>query len=311
LEAPLISADRPQLELLYQISSLTKAENTGAKCIRFFNGDTGWASEEQRALFAEKTAFLDAVLFDNPLLQEFVLCNVPELKNKTQLICQLERPLKRFVKVNLAAVDRRIAMLGRWISSVPHGLRADQYVSFPVPRKHFRFLGKRWYFMAANKPHKTVLNDRARFERDYGSLAFGLSHLYDVFSGSREIFLANRECCFSLTGQRLSLSAVNHGSHTPNYAHPVYYGFTNTANKDVNYLMYGIIPILAHDVNPFHRQLVDKGMAVLIDSPDDLQDLLEIDDQTILAMKRNIADNVDLFTFETEAEKVLGILNTS
>lgn len=309
LESVLSPGDRLQLELLYQISRLVKAENTGSTCIRYFNGDTGWASEEQRNVFAEKTAFLDVVLFDNQLLREFVLYNIPELKDKKQLICQLEKPLRRFVKVNLEAVDRRIAVLGRWVSSVPHNLGPDQFIRFPIARKHLKILGEKWYFMAANRPLKRVLRDRTRFERGYGRLAFGLSHLYDVFSGSKEIFLADKDFCFSLVGQRLSLSAANHGPYTRSYTHPLYYGYTNTANKDINCLMYGIVPILPHDVSPFNKQLIEKGMSVLIHTTDELHDLLKLGDETILAMKRNIGNNMELFTFETEAQKVVAVIN--
>ncbi len=303
--APVDDAGEFQLELLHQVSQITKTENTGSTCIRYFNGDTGWASELQRSKFAEKTRFLDAVLYDNELLQEFVLHNIPELKEKKQLICQLEKPLARFVHLNLNDTDKRIAILGRWISTVRHNLRKDQYVKFPVRRWVF---GWKKLFMTGNRPYKTILRDRVRFQSQYGSLAFGLSHFYDVPSGSKEAFVSDKEFFFSLLGQRLTLAPANYAAPEP-YIYPLYYGFTNTANKDINYLMYGIVPIIAHDINPFNKQLLDKGMCVKVDSIDELPGLLEMDDDKILSMKQNIANNMELFTFEPEAEKMLGILN--
>jgi len=309
LEPWLNGSDQFQLELLYQVSRAIEEEHTRSKCIRYFNGDTGWGSQRQRDLFAEKTHLLDAVLFDNSLLQDFVLYNIPEFEGKRQLICQLERPLKRFVKVNHTTVDKRIGILGRWVSSVFHRLSARQVVRIPHWRCFLKMFGRRRFFMSGNRPLDTLLRDRASFQARFGTLSFGLSHIYDVLSGSKEFFLNNREFCFSLPAQQMTWSAANADNSRAHYIHPVYYGYTNTANKDINCLMYGIVPILPHDVNPFNQELLEKGMAVKIDSIDELSDLLTLDDEVILSMKRNIANNAGLFTFEPEADKILAWMN--
>ena len=46
-----------------------------------------------------------------------------------------------------------------------------------------------------------IYNDRKYFFTNYGNISFGLSHFYDIFDNSVDIFLRNKDFYFSLDGQ--------------------------------------------------------------------------------------------------------------
>ena len=64
------------LDIAYEISKYNKYNKCGATVVRGFNGDTGFSSIDAINMFNEKIKYLDALIFDNSLLEEFVLKNI-------------------------------------------------------------------------------------------------------------------------------------------------------------------------------------------------------------------------------------------
>lgn len=65
-------------------------------------------------MFNEKIKYLDALIFDNSLLEEFVLKNIPNANNIKRYLGWMETPLERFVKNNTdAKINKSCISLGR------------------------------------------------------------------------------------------------------------------------------------------------------------------------------------------------------
>ena len=304
-----------ELEIFYQITAYNKQHKKGAVSVRYFNGDTAFASQQAAETFARKTRYADYLFFDNDLLREFVFSSVPALAKKPSFIYWLETPLKRFAgKPNLKKVDRRFVQMGRNIASLFVDLPAP-LLYFPLPRLHS--LKKRihkfhnWrhglqdsYMLAGGVPLEKLDADRLSFQRGRSSLAFGLSHMYDTFSGGTEDFKKYKDFFFSLDGQRFALRPSFPGLDTRHAA----YQFVNNASKDASYLMSAIIPIISHTEHSLYKELVKRKMAVCVHTPKDLHKVMSMPDEEIFAYRRNIYENRELFTFDHTAERLVALL---
>ncbi|TXJ20784.1 hypothetical protein EPJ79_06500 [Brachyspira aalborgi] len=88
------------LDIAYKISKYNKDNNYRAIVVRGFNGDTGFCSIDAINMFNEKIKYLDALIFDNSLLEEFVLKNIPNANNIKMYLGWMETPLEIFIKNN-------------------------------------------------------------------------------------------------------------------------------------------------------------------------------------------------------------------
>lgn len=300
-----------ELELLAKISTYNKENNCGAFVIRFFNGDTGFGSYEIACRFGECLKNVDLLLFDNDLLKEYVLQNVPSLENKPSLIGWLETPLKRYVKHNKTALIEKIFLsMGRVICSSSIKYPAT-LLRYPRPSKGYKGLERliKWFYfriirglpdsyhVAGQDSFKNILSDREQFFDKNSSIAFGLSHFYDIFHNSVERFKRNKNFLFSYDG-----STMANQCSTPKEC---YYAFCNNPSKDATYLMNGIIPLISHNLHNVYRDLVARRMAILIKDISDFEKVIKMSNAEIQEYRDNIYKNLDLYTFEPVADNII------
>lgn len=296
-----------ELDILYRLSKFSFDEKRKATFVRFFNGETGFGDEETAKQFAEKTQYVDAFMFDNDQLKDFVLANDPNARNKQLLLGWVETPLERFCYHNTGKIERKICSLGRVLCSAPSwklDLSLLPMRRFPGSKIKFldRIRGrKEFYQMAGAVDNVNILyRDRKLFYRLEASCAFGISNMYDIFSGSIEDYHRHRDFYFSPFGQTMP--------HNVCSCHETYYQFCNNANKDVCYLMNGIIPLIPHTEHNVYKSLIEKKMAILIKCPEDIGAVLTISDAEIQEYRDNIYANRDLFTFDHVAEMLSNLI---
>lgn len=322
------------LDIAYKISKYNKKNNCGAIVVRCINGDTGFGSIEKVNLFNEKIKYLDALIFDNSLLEEFVLKNIPNANNIKRYLGWMETPLERFVNNNINdKIDKSFISLGRILCSTKidykdKAIFYGYYEDNPIDRKYIdniilgyqenldyliiKLFGIR---LSIKKKRKVfplnlaggtndinkIYNDRKYFFTNYSHIAFGLSHQYDIFNNSIENFLRNKDFYFSLDGQNICSNILS--------PKEMYYAFINNPSKDVTYLMNGIIPLISHNLHNVYKEFIDKKMAILIKTEDDIENTLNISDYEILEYRENIYKNRHLFTFEKTADLLINLLD--
>jgi len=298
-----------ELEVLYNLSKYNKNKGCGAKTIRYFNGDTGWASEAMIRFFDKNITYVDLLIFDNESLMEYVKENIPSANNKKCCIGWIETPLDRFVVHNINKIKKRIVSLGRSLCC----LNAEEmkYKELPISfypidkksvsffcKKWRKFLGMKWsYSLAGQALPQKIYEDRKLFQKAEGVTAFGLSHMYDCFLVSPEEFTKNKKYYFSLEGQRKKLSKKS--------PKECYYAFVNSPNKEACYLMNGIIPLISNTQNSYYKQMLEKKMAILIKTPKDLEKILKMSRKEIQKYRDNIYNNRYMFTFETVGNMIM------
>lgn len=318
------------LEITYNISKYNRENKCGAKVVKWFNGDTGFCSQEMVDFFNYKIKYVDVLIFDNDLMKEFVLKNIPNAKNIKSYVSWLETPLERFVQNNICKkIDKKFISLGRLFSSkqIPVKYLSYDFINHDINRKLidniiFGWQSNRIYFIlyifgiaitikkklampfnlaGGINDISIVYKDRNIFFDKHKKYAFGLSHFYDIFDNSINNFLLNKDFYFSINGQNIA--------NNINAQKELYYQFCNVPSKDITYLMNGIIPVISHNLHNIYRQLTDKKMAILVKQPNDIADLqyMHIDD--ILEYKSNIYKNRELFTFEKSGELLINLLN--
>lgn len=295
-----------QLDILYRISKFNSEYHSGAKCIRWFNGDTGFGTPENIELFSNKIQYVDTLIFDNDQLREFVLTNIPSARDKNTLIGWIETPLERFVNHNNRSINKQICCLGRFLCSTPSYI--TNFKQLPIkkyPLKHLNLIDrikgrKRGYQMAgATDNMDALLRARELFYRFESTCAFGLSHMYDTFSGSVEDYRRHKDFYFSIFGQNFP--------HNVCSCYEAYYPFCNNVNKDVCYLMNGIIPLISHMEHNVYREMIKREMAILIKNPWDVKNVLNMPNQAIQRYRDNIYKNRDLFTFDHVADMIMDL----
>ncbi|MEI0700176.1 hypothetical protein R4K92_14770 [Brachyspira intermedia] len=323
------------LEALYKISKYNKENNCGAKVIKCFNGDTGFSNNEYLSMLKEKLQYVDVFTFDNSLLEELIIKNIDYIKNKKRYILWMETPLKRYVNKNDTTInEKKYLTLGRIISSIPidyMGKLIDIGYFFnyypPLSKnisillgyietlkyKTFYIFGikinikkkdvKAKYSLAGIGSFQKILEDRKLFFENYKNISFGISHFYDILNGSVNSFIKNKDLFFSINGQDL-VNNVNSNIE-------MYYGFCNNASKDLTYLMNGIIPLIPHNLHNIYKSMVDKKMAILINNKKDIYDVLNLTDEQILEYRKNIYENLYIFTFDNNAEILINELENN
>ena len=325
------------LDIAYKISKYNKDNNCGATVVRGFNGDTGFGSIDAINMFNEKIKYLDALIFDNSLLEEFVLKNIPNANNIKRYLGWMETPLERFVKNNTdAKINKSYISLGRVLCSsiIDYGDKVkftgyeDYFDNQKINRKNIDNIILGWqnnldYFVISlfgikisyKKKRRllhfnlaggcedinNIYNDRKIFFNNYNFTTFGLSHFYDIFNNSIENFLRNKDFYFSLDGQNVCSNILS--------PKEMYYSFINNPSKDVTYLMNGIIPLISHNLHNVYKEFIDKKMAILIKTEDDIENTLNISDYEILEYRENIYKNRHLFTFEKTVDLLINLLD--
>lgn len=317
------------LELTYEISKYNRDNKCGAKVVRWFNGDTGFGSQEIVDYFNEKIQYVDALIFDNSLLEEFVLKNIPNASNIPRYVSWIETPLERFVKNNINTnIKKEFISTGRLITSTRTPVK---YISYnfanpQISRNNDKIIlgsqSNRIYTiiyifgikLTLKKKLKMtfnlaggiddiniIYNDRNNFYNKHSEISFGISHMYDIFNNSLNNFLKNKDFYFSIYGQHLT-NNVGSGKE-------LYYTFCNVPSKDLTYLMNGIIPIIPHNIHNVYKELVEKKMAILVKEKYDMKKLYDMDIDEILEYRTNIYNNREFFTFEKSGKLLLSILN--
>lgn len=91
---------------------------------------------------------------------------------------------------------------------------------------------------------------------------------------------------------------------TKNYSHHFHSHYEEVQNSYrisedlLGFLQFGIIPILPKNSNDFYHKLCDKGMAICLKSNIEYFDPTLIDNNLISSMRKNILENLELFTFD-------------
>ena len=176
------------------------------------------------------------------------------------------------------------------------------------PRKKLKFLDKlrgrkqRYQLAGAVDNLETLYQDRKLFYKWEASCAFGLSHMYDTFSGAVADYHKHKDFYFSLFGQNMP--------HNSGARYEAYYPFCNNVNKDLSYLMNGIIPLISHTEHNVYKEMVKRKMAILIKKPEDVSAALKLSDQEIQTYRDNIYKNRVLFTFDHVGEMLLNLLTS-
>lgn len=302
-----------ELDILYNISKFNYDNKLGAKIIRYFNGDTCFGSQEIIEIFNKKIKYVDTLIFDNDLLKEFVITNIPNAKNKKALLGWIETPLKKHVKHNQSTeYSKEFISLGRVLCSKQLQKSIyEQTIFYPKPHKKFNgikkllykiknYLIKRRkesYSLAGQNSLQTLKHDRETFYTTHKSICFGLSHFYDIFRGSIDDFKKNKKLYFSLQGQSLCSNIF-----APKEA---FYAFINNPSKDIGYLMNGIIPIISHTEHNVYKEMIKRKMAILVKTQDDILSVLKMSDKEIQEYRDNIYANRDIFTFDHVGQMII------
>lgn len=307
---------KQQLEVFHRITKFVEDNGTRAKSALYFCGDNAFIDESDREFFSKMTRYTSACLFDNDLIRDFVWQNVPALTAKTHFVTQFETPLKRFVQYNSHKPDPASAVLsvGRHISTsdldeffeikrFPRKTNFFIKVAQEVLKRFFSRRPKSRYNLAIADSIQELSEDRKRFHSDFAGHSFGLSYFYDLLEGNYD-FKKNKQLYFSPDHQQQTFNVFNKTNGSKE-SHPVYYQFINTPSKDITYLMLGLIPIISHTEHSFYKSLVDKKMAILVQSKEDFKKVCRMSADEITAYRKNIFDNSDMFTFEPTGELLL------
>ncbi len=299
-----------ELDVLYKISRANIENQFGAKVIRYFNGDTGFASSKMIEIFDEKIKYCDILMFDNSAVKDFVLSNIPNALNKKHLFGWIETPLEKFVHNNKSLkFEKSYISMGRIICSTPLDYKKMNTLFYPFVSNvkiqrffHKRIKGrKNVYYLAGSNSLSNILNDRHEFYLKHNAVCFGLSHFYDIFDNSVEKFEKNKQYYFSLEGQQAYCNK--------NSSKELYYAFINNPNKDVCYLMNGIIPLISHTEHNLYKELINKKMAILIKDKDDLLKIKKMSKEEIQNYRNNIFNNRHLFTFDHVGQILIDLVN--
>lgn len=310
-------ASLEELEILYQFARFNHQHDCGAKCLRYFNGDTGFGSEAMINMFERKIKWVDVLMFDNDLLRDFVLHNSGESRKKKCLLGYMESPLERFVIHNRSKIERRIISIGRCFSQFDF-IRTNSLnlpiTFYPLEKSKNRIknilnillmkkIGRPNSYQLAGRQEniKDILSDRSLFRKWEGNCAFGISHMHDIFHNSIQRFLSKRDYYWSLHGQ--------YAANGPMSPKEQYYAFVNNPSKDVAYMMFGIIPLIAHTENSYYKALVENRMALLIKEKEDLKKVCSLPNEKIQEYRDNIYENRHLFTFDHTARLLLEQFN--
>mgnify|MGYP007069515032 FL=1 len=305
-----------ELDILYKVSKYNSDNKSGAKIIRTFNGDTGFGSKEMVNIFNKKIKYTDILIFDNNLLKEFVLTNIPEARKKKTLLGWLETPLERYVYHNTSSkYDKSFVSVGRILCSLPlkykkmdiiiypnpHMLRKGKLRRFFTKLKHCLVNGRKLsYSLAGRDSYQHILEDRKNFYKTHKQICFGLSHFYDIFRGSVDDYHKNKKYYFTLKGQ-----VKTQNPYTIKEAN---YAFINNPSKDIGYLMNGIIPLISHAEHNVYKEMLKNKMAILIKTPEDINKVLNMSNEEIQEYRDNIYKNRALFTFDHVGEMILNEL---
>ena len=302
-----------ELEILAKIAEYNHQNSCKAHVVRYFNGDTGFGSQQAIDTFTEKTKYVDTFLFDNDSLRDFVLTNIPTAKDKKLLLGWIETPLRKTVFHNTGKIERRYISLGRCLCNDAGFIKeklGKLITYYPIARKSlsrlqrlkWRIIGKkrRYNLAGAVKSSCVMEKDRQLFNKFESSCAFGLSHMHDIFFGSIADWHKNKNYYWSLEGQNKAFMICDNKE--------AYYQFSNNPNKDVCYLMNGIIPLISHMEHNVYREMVEKKMAILIQKKEDIEAVLKLSDKEIQQYRDNIYANQDLFTFDHVGEMLINLL---
>lgn len=291
-----------ELEILKKISKYNKEHKCNAKTIRYFNGDTGFGNNDEIKKFNDALTYVDTLMFDNDNLYDFVSANI-NIQNKKILFGWLETPLSIYVENNNSKEYKKIFLsLGRNICSSKYLKEDLNIVSYPKNKKSKLVLKdtKDRYALAGLSTFSSILLDRKDFYNKHKSICFGLSHFYDVFQGGIDVFKNNKDYFYSIEGQYKKMH---------NASKEIYYAFVNNVNKDICYMMNGIIPLISHSEHNIYKEMIDKKMAILIKDPDDIQAVLKMSDEEIQRYRDNIYINRDLFTFDRVGKMLINLLD--
>lgn len=311
-------AQKERFEVFYKTSKYNHDHKCGAKCVLGFNGDTGFATQEKVDFFDKHIQYADVLTFDNNLLKELVFQNSSVARTKETMIAWWETPLKRDVIHQTKKPEHELISMGRcfcafdkmlrnefnlpmyWLPRPPMALTLKNLIK----RRIKRWFGEKDAYQVAGvaRSYGSLQRHRKRFEKFVSQKAFGLSHMHDRFAGGVEKFHANKEYYWSLKGQCEANTAWTQKE--------LYYPFSNNPSKDVCYMMFGIIPLIAHTENEYYKTLIEKKMAILIEKPEDFKKMLKMTDGEIQEYRDNIYANQDIYTFDHVGEMLLSLLQS-
>ena len=268
--------DIVHFEIIYKISKLIKENHLKGKIVVAFDGDTFVHDEFWSEWLSRRLQYVDWILFDTENLMRYFLKHVdinPSTKTKVMMV---EVPLKRESRIDIHDSYMKIVLtMGRSLPS---------YI--PVPKLFLKTLDAR-IAIGGGGGYLKRLREREIFRKVYGNIAYGMGYFHEFypFNLSFDEILER-----DLEGYSFP---TRYGSHLS-----LVYQFINVPGKVITYLQYGIIPILPRNGNDFYEELFKRNMAIPIEKDVDYFEPTDLSDEVISAMRRNILNNQDLFTFD-------------
>lgn len=318
LKKPIYKHSILELEIFYKLTKYNYENNCGSVSVTYFTGDVTFLDQDDISFYKEKTQYNDILIFPNKELKDYIFSNIPSLENQKLIYGHIVAPLKEYIRRReiKPADEKDYILLGRFLGNIENTefIPVLQNTKYKIKYKFFKHIwnfifGKIKYFQTSKK---IVLSGGARYRRINKSRkeffilnkkVFGLSHFYNRFNETQTFadLISSKENC----NEQIPIKCIPPGQ---NMLLPKYYQFVNVAAKDFSYLMFGIIPLIPLPANTFYKELVDKKMAIAIETLDDFKRLKTISDKEINCYYQNIYENRDLFCFETTANKILDYL---
>lgn len=301
---------KDEIDIFNKLSKINYEKKIGAKCALFFCGDNIYKSRDYIEWFEDKIKYATHIFFDNSLLEKYFCANIRVGDGTKVGIKSLELPLEENILHNKEKItSKKVLVLGRFIStksinSIPDitGVRFKCPVEeLGIKNKFFYKFVKKFvyrniedgFFLSGRSADNILRLNRKVFFKFCSGYQFGLSHLYNIFDYDYNIFLSNKSN-FLFKYDRY----FNSISESDGTMYPFIYALINTPNKDITYLMNGIIPLIPHIEHSFYKELFDKKMAVLVNSLEDIEKVKKMDPVEIQEYRNNIYENRNIFSFE-------------
>jgi len=271
--------DVDQIDTFFKVVKLSRMKNPEVKAVLAFDGDSFFSDDRWNDWFRKRIDVCDYILFDTNNLANYFITRVFD-KGSSQSskvkVMRVEMPCSSDVMVHFYdTYVRKVLTMGRLVNN---------YI--PISSLFIEKMKER-ISIGRGKNYDEVRDGLRKFGELYGSRAFGLGYFYDFYE---------RTMSFSqLLENRVEDKAT---SNALNNTFPLVYGYTNVPGKVITYLQFGLIPIIPDDENDFHRELINNGMAIGMDRRNLFFNPYSYSDKVISEMRRNIAMNRDIFTFD-------------